>query len=464
MQVNIALVIMLVILLSASTLAFGVTPARKILEYDEGLKAEYQVKVINKEGGDFKVSAYAEGPLAEYISFDKQIVDILDEQLEVPITVSVNIPDGVDLVGMQKSNVVLAQMPIGVDSSKTVSTFLAAASEVQVNFPYPGRYFDARVYISESQVGEPVHITIAGINLGMRDITSLSANIQILGPTNEVLADLKTNSVSVPSGQEGRLDIHWHDAQHAGIYMAKITIEYDGKEKIIEKIFDVGNIFILIRDMVVERFKLGEIAKLEFFLESKWNKRIQNVFGDVSIFDKYGNKVTRFRTSSAYLDPMAKEILPGFWDTTGVNVGEYDINIDLLYEGKKTSKLFETVVSVDSIRKKEDILTGNVVYKTRDGVKIDPIIMLVIGLIAINIVFFFYVRTRLGPGKPPQQQYPPQQYTQQQWQQQYGQQMPPPQYQQQNPPQQTPPQYQQQQAQQNQQQPQNYQQQYPPQQ
>ena len=112
------------------------------------------------------------------------------------------------------------------------------------------------------------------LSLGEENINKASATIDILGPTNEKLATVKTDEKAVESKNRRDLTAKWKADVNPGVYHAVAVVNYDGKLVRVEKNFGVGNLLIDVVDVKVKNFKLGGIAKFEISLENKWNQKI----------------------------------------------------------------------------------------------------------------------------------------------------------------------------------------------
>jgi hypothetical protein len=115
----------------------------------------------------------------------------------------------------------------------------------------------------------------------------------------------------------------------------------------------------------------------------------------MQILDQKGNKVDEIKTNTYSLEPYGEETVSGYWDTQGVLVGEYDINVIVNYQGKTSEKLFETVVGADSILTKETgSLSAQVVGSEEkpSDTKVSFLTIIVLVLIAVNVGVFLYFK------------------------------------------------------------------------
>jgi hypothetical protein len=186
--------------------------------------------------------------------------------------------------------------------------------------------------------------------------------------------------------------MRWTANVGEGNYYAEVVVEYDGETFILNKNFFIGDLKIEIDELKVDNFKLGTIAKFDILLRSKWNEEIPNVYANMQVMDKSGNVLTDFKTSNVNIKPKSTATVSGYWDTSNVKVGDYDINVKAIYGNKTTERLFKTVVSIDKIEVQE-ALTGQVISR-KTSMRDSLLVIIVVILIAINIGWFVFFRRK----------------------------------------------------------------------
>ncbi|MFH1506098.1 MAG: hypothetical protein ABIE94_03890 [archaeon] len=418
-QTKIVMWIMIILLLAGSVSALGVAPAVQVIDYETGVRT-MSFRIINKERVDMKVALYPTGELGDYITIEDELIDISSEDKEKTVYYKINLPKDLE-PGIKDAGVIVVELPQKFartednlivtddtsvlfekkDKDTLVSATTAIIAKLQVDVPYPGVYAEATLYVSESDVDEKTTFTISLFNRGTEKIEP-SATIIIKGPTNEEIARIDTGSTSIEAGKEGKLVGNWLANVEAGTYVAEAIVNYNGKLVKPTKNFVVGNKGIRIGDLIVNNFRLGGIAKLDVDIISEWNQKIEDVYADMQIMDQKGNTVSDVKTISMSIEPFSEETISGYWDTQGVNIGDYDVNIVLHYGGKTTAKLFETVVGVDSIMSKDtSSLSGEVIgaEESPSDFKMSFLIMIVLILIGVNVGIFVYFKKFVKKGK-----------------------------------------------------------------
>ena len=161
----------------------------------------------------------------------------------------------------------------------------------------------------------------------------------------------------------------------------------------LEQNFDIGKLYIDVKGINVGEFSLGQVAVLDILLESKWNERIKNVYGEISVFDSDGSELPSIKTASIDLEANSEGILKAYWDTSDLKVGKYNLNLLVHYNDRVTEKLVETEVNIDSIRTNLGF-TAEVTAGSGIG-RDNLLVILVLVLVAINIAWFvFFMRKK----------------------------------------------------------------------
>lgn len=396
-QIKVVLWIIIALLLINYASALGVTPARKIVDYEPGRTETITLTILNNENKEMKTMLYPDGKFSELTDLKPTLITLKANEPSKQFTFSLNMPaEGVLKPGMNEIKINVLEFPgnFNPENQAQVSASIELIFQLRINVPYPGKYAEADMFITAGNINEPVDFTIPIYNFGSEDINEISGAIEILGPTNERIAMIATNNISLKAKAEGKIVARLYTKLNAGNYHAIARIDYDGKRIKLEKNFNVGELTIDITGIEVNDFTLGTIAKLDILLYSQWNQKISDVYGDLEIKDKNGNILTRFKTASTDIEAKSKGMIEGYWNTENVDPGTYDINIMLNYAGKVTEKIMELQVGFNSIRAGM-IPTGRIIGEEDSFVKQNSVlILLVLVLIIINIGWFIYFSRR----------------------------------------------------------------------
>ena len=392
-NVGICMILLIFTLLIVSDVfALGVSPARKIIEFSPELEIEVEFNVLNSEGKDMKVVIYVEGDnLDEEIIIDNPELIFSSGELQKSVKYNIKLPEKYDEPGTHEIKIVAREIPVDKAFEGTfVGASVAVVHIVRINVPYPGKYATVELKLGED-TGQGVDFIVYVNNFGTQKIVRAKGIIDVYGPTNEKLTSLETGLVSVDSGARKAMNVKWDENINSGKYYAKLTVLYDGNVAEYEKVFNVGIRLVDILDIIVKNFKLGGIAKFNILVENGWPEVISDVYTDLLISEK-GQEIGRFKSAAEDIPALAKEELTAFWDTAGVEEGDYDAKISLYYDDKIVEKDMKTKISFNSISFSG--FTGAVISDEVGGETSDTKILigLVVILIIINLIWFVYFK------------------------------------------------------------------------
>lgn len=416
LALHISIVLLVLVLLSSFCLAIGVAPSREVIDYKEG-KQTLTARIINNDRIDMRIAAYPKGELANYTKIPNELIIVKASEGEKSFEYEINLPKGLS-PGTREVKIILVQLPEtfatsndnllvtgekavlfeNKDSESVISATSAVIHQLHIRVPYPESFVEGRLYVSEGKVGDLLEFAVPVINRGMEK-TNIYAEIIIKGPTNEEIASFKTENQELGGGKESKLVGVWKADINQGLYLAEAIVHYGNEHFTLRKQFSVGNVFISIDGMRVEGFKLGGIAKFDVSVKNKWNEEIKDVYGELKVLDGEGRSLANVKTLSENVPGYGESVITGYWDTTGVSIGRYDVNVMLHYAGKTTERLFQTVVGIDKITVGQ-IGTGKVAGSEEGGASLILILIIVVVLLVIaNISWFIFLRKRFK--KPP---------------------------------------------------------------
>lgn len=386
--------IIFTLLIVSDVFALGVSPARKIIDFSPGFESEVEFNVLNSEGKDMKVVIYVEGDnLEEAIIIDNPELIFNSGELQNSVKYSIKLPEKYSEPGMREIKIVARELPADKAFEGTfVGASVAVVHIVRINVPYPGKYATAELKLGED-TGSAVDFIVYVNNFGTQKIVSAKGIIDVYGPTNEKLTSLETGLISIDSGARKAMNVKWDENINSGKYYAKLTVLYDGHVAEYEKVFNVGIRLVDILEIIVKNFKLGEIAKFNILVENGWPDVISDVYTDLLISEK-GQEIGRFKSAAEDISALAKEELTAFWDTAGVEEGNYDAKISLYYDDKVVEKDMKTEISFNSISFSG--FTGAVISEETGGGTSDTKVLmgLVVILIIINLIWFVWFKFR----------------------------------------------------------------------
>lgn len=314
----------------------SISPAKMVLDFQPGMEFSTSYYVETEPGNDIKV--YATGDLAQYTSFDMQQFTGTGS-----FTAYVKLPDVIEKPGGHQLYIMAEQVP--GKQKGAISTLVAVGSLIIINVPYPGQYLEtSSLMVEDVNLGEPVNFKIDVFNLGTDDTVvygridiSSSEKKDTLNIENKFLKTRETTTI------QSTLDTSKYSP---GIYIAEARIYYSDKMIPLSKVFRIGTLFVNITNWTEKLFS-NKINKFDIHVRSQWNDNIDDVYGEVKVFNN-GNVVTTFKTPSIKLSRWDEGKLEGYLDASLLEPGKYTAEINLYYKDKSTKKMIELTLEKPS--------------------------------------------------------------------------------------------------------------------
>lgn len=331
MKTKIIAWIIALLVLTNLAFALGLSPAEKGISYSPGENITLTYKIVNNENRDMDIIVYPLGQLADYISFEQDIIHLNSEEPVKKIKAFINLPAGLE-PGKNYGKIVIEEDILEKDSETGVYAKLRVISKLKVDVPFPDKYLRADIEIRNKSKEKPLEISAKVLNLGKEDIEEVKAEFGIFNKDQKV-TDLKTDSESLSVGETKELLTTLNTTGYRqGLYSAIAKVTYDNQELEIGRDFIVGDKNIEILDYT-KYFIQGKVNKFDIEVENQWNKKIRNAFALV-----YIDGFEKIKSMSYDLDPWQIRTITSYWDTTSVGLGDYDSNVSMNYENKSTVK------------------------------------------------------------------------------------------------------------------------------
>jgi hypothetical protein len=386
------IVLMLITILVVNVSALGVTPGRVTLNYEEGLEREVKISIINNDHKEMDVIVLAriKGDLNETIRLSEDSISFSKADDKKDLFYTIKLPEKMS-PGLHIGEVVAIEVPKLEENATGVKAMIAVASELYIQVPYPGKYIEGGFYITDTNEGNTAKIVIPVINRGKLGIKDVRAVIDIYTLTNEKVASVESNVISLEALGKGELNAEWDINVGPGDYIAKVSLFYDGESQTYQKSFTIGDQIVNIESIYVNNFQLGEIAKLHIIIENLWNQDLENVYANLFVYNANNEVMADVKSSSENIAKLTKEELLAYWDTAGVQEGEYKAKIRVVYGKGATDKDLRLDVREDSLE------VFGVGYAVRPqgggGINLVTILtILVILMLALNLAWFIFFR------------------------------------------------------------------------
>ena len=376
-------------ILISNVFALGVVPSSESATFESGKTKSIILKIINSEHENFDVVAYAEGSLSHLITIKNPSIEFSSKTNSELLYYDINMPENLP-PGSHKVKIKIRKIP--KSSSSTVSASLVLTHSLTIAVPYPGKYAEARLHIPPMSTNQPARVSVEIINLGDEPIYEAQAFVDIYSPTNTKLKTLISEVSKIETNGKKVFVIDWTPELNSGIYNAIAHIIYDGETTSDEANFNIGNLLMNIVFVEVNDFTLGQVAKFEILTENLWNTALEDVFVEMLIKDLSGVIHARHSSAESNINPFSKKEFYTYWDTQGVNIGEYFANIKVHYDEVYTEENYTVIVSPTEISLN---LIGNVLKPIskkpvdRTYTAIIILTFLVVFILVFNIYVYF---------------------------------------------------------------------------
>ena len=386
--------IMLIFTSILNVYALGVSPGRRMIDYNPGSIVETYINIHNSDGEERTVSILIKGELTPYISIETKTIEFKIGENIKTIPVKINIP--LDLAPGRKGAVIEISEDEPtfrtVESSTTINARLQVLSFIVMDIPVTGKYASLNINIKPEETETVFQANIE--NIGNEDIKNANLRVQIY-KDNVLIDELKSEIFALL--KEERKEISLRSVLDGGGYRIISTLNYDDKKNILEQGFEIrAEEFLELRSLSVGEFSLGNIAKFEIGVGNIGDYIIKDLYGVMEIFDNKNNKIAEIRSDNVDLSPNIESLINIYWDTKDVREGKYESKITLLFGNRMLEKDLEIVVEREGI--KTNFLTGGIVIdEGKKMIKVKPvafIIVVFILIIIINIILFIRYKKR----------------------------------------------------------------------
>ena len=391
------LLVILVVL--PMTLSLGITPGRTTINYEPGLKQEVSFSVLNNEHKNMQIMLMVQGELNKSVTLFDSMVEFLpseeSKQFKYEIKLSGKIKKD---PGLHIAEIIALEVPKASADGTYVGATVAVVSQVYVYVPCAGKCIDADLNVLDSAQNSTATFIVPIINRGKVGIGEARAVIDIYTSLNEKIDTIETDYLPIEPGARTELSAKWNVNVPAGNYLAKVTVFYDGESKNFEKQFAVGAESLSIESILVNNFQLGEIAKLQILVENKWNQELKSVFANLLVYNEDSQIMADVKSATENIQALSKKELIAYWDTVGVEEGEYDGKLMVRYGEKSTDKNLVLKVSEDSL----DVVGVGYAIRPSGGKGVDMVtilLVLVIILLIVNLSWFVFFRRIIGKKK-----------------------------------------------------------------
>lgn len=377
---------LLFFLLASSVTAWGILPARQLGSFSEDTQ-EFSFTLRNTDFSEGIFRIRFAGSLADYATYSGSDVQFSSDTSDRQITIQLELPD--DLApGSQRLRVLFEQIPFS--STSTLGSTITFVGEVVISVPFRGSFLEGNLFTSRSGTQEDALIELSLVNRGI-DRTSTYADIVIKGPTNQEVTSWRTDSRILSSGDSEKIRTYWKGEKDPGVYFVEANVHYDDQVLQLSRNIIIGSKEVSVPRLETDRFRLGEINRLNLEMRSLWNEPLTRVFAEVLVLDDEGSIVQTFRTSPTDFQALQSRTLEAFWDTSLLETGSYTLMV-ISHVDEETSQFsFPITVAVDRL----DITqpTGQVTREQESGGNTQSVLIVLVFVVLItNVMILLYFR------------------------------------------------------------------------
>jgi hypothetical protein len=373
--------------------AFAITPAQHIFGYDPGSEQTSYFEIINSENKKVDLVLAPQGDLKDFVSLSNYTISLTPEVKNVRIYYSLETPAKLS-PGSHNIDILITEVPNNFESGKTyINSIVGVITKAVIDVPYPGKYVESALSISVSN-DSLASFVIPVVSKGNLNIAHTKAFLDIFNSSNSKIASLVTEEVPLSKGERKELAAQWAPANNVpGIYRVFATIVYDEATIDLRKEFSIGSDTLELKNVEVNDFSLGQIAKFEFLVNNNLGTPISDAYILMQVFDKSGDVMAEFKSATYDFAPFGSQLLVAFWDTEGVSAGSYDAKAFIHFGEKSIQKQLTLDVSENDI---SVVGVGYVVKSSKSGGSFNTILVIAIAvLVLLNFTWFLLLRKKV---------------------------------------------------------------------
>ena len=392
---GLTLIISMIILMLASAMtvsAIGVSPAKYSTYLNPDNDLIYSFWLVNKEKNNLTVDMSVKGELSPYITIHNSSIILNDTEelkeayftMHHPLSLGKPGPHTAEFMFSDSSSGNAEQARGSIEVIPTVNAIF------EVIAPYPGKYIESGFNIESRNSKQPVYFIFPVSNHGQEDIESIYAVIEIYHPDGRLMNTIQSDKIPLDSKKSTQLRASQQGLSN-GRYNAKAELFYDDKNLIFEKPFDYGEWKVILTDLRVEKFKIGDFTIFNFTLSNNWNIDAEEVQADITIT----NNQDYFYTTASSINTIpanSSAEFEAYWDTSlDVDIGEYYFTIEIYYSNYSKRKIERFNLEENRIITKYYTPTLDIKEKvmTKSNIQKFKTISFIILILIISIIAFF---------------------------------------------------------------------------
>jgi hypothetical protein len=390
---NLIIMVLIIGILNINLIyALGITPGRTTFDYEQGAEKEVGFSLLNNEHKNMQVLLTVRGELNDTITLFENMIDFLPSEESKSFKYKFKFPERIALEpGLHTAEIVALEIPKASADGTYVGATIAVVSQLHVYVPCPGKCIEPDLNVLDAEQNATATFIVPIINRGKLGIGEARAIIDIYTSLNEKITTIETDAWAIEPGGRTELSAKWNVNVNSGNYLAKVSVFYDGETMNFEKEFAVGLQTLSIESILVNDFRLGQIAKLRILVENRWNQELKSVLANLLVYNYESQVMADVKSATESIPALSKKELIAYWDTIGVEEGEYSGKLMVKYGRKSADRNLVLRITEDRLD-----ITG-VGYAinpgARGGISLTTILLiLVIILLLVNVLWFVFFR------------------------------------------------------------------------
>ena len=363
--------------------ALGVSPVSKTVDFEPNTDVELTFNIINSQRNNVNAILTVFGELSDMIFLEEKTVAVKASDDRKPFRVILRFPSEME-PGIHKGGVEITP-EIPETEKNMFLAYVAQSLTLSVRVPYPSKYTIITLTVLDVDEGIPLPVYVEFDNLGSEDILKAGAQVELYNPDDVLIDTLTAPEISLEKNTLGKTQAKSDTKPELyltrGFYKAVVNAYYDDVEKRIDTNFTLGIPKVRIRELVTRTLGVDQVNKIMFLAYNDWNTEL-SVQGNVTMAGRH-EAMPIFE-----LEADQEKEITAFFDTTGLEPGQYNMSITLKY-GKYTRTETFGVEIVKDLK----------LIERAPGIPLVAYILIIVLIIIIVIVAIILVKRRKTSGE-----------------------------------------------------------------
>jgi hypothetical protein len=321
---KIVLPIILILLLSISCSAIGITPTRFQVSLKPGQSQTVTIDVIRHTGTQCNIYPIGD---PEFIAAFASKGNYQLPNKNNNILLTFNYPTNISRGGYFGGQLVFEEMRPNVEGAGARA---AVGAPVSLLIQFIGKYAGAQLDAKDTKLNQPVPIALKITNFGTENIASASGTVSIFDNTHNKIGEVSTQPAPLAPMQSTTFNLTWDSNGYTkGNYYAEAYVTYDEKSATANDTFKIGTLNLKILNFS-DTANQDTVNSFYIKVENEWNDPLENLFADVTLKNISG-QVASFSISEQEINAWQVKNMKGFFNAQGIQPGDYDANILLAF-------------------------------------------------------------------------------------------------------------------------------------